>query len=355
MTRHMPTMSTDTADNSVHTGTALAMRGLRKSYRVRRRQTRLAVDDVSLDLTRGSWTALLGPNGSGKSTLLRMIATVERPDAGELLLEGVNAADEPRKVRARLGMVFQRPGLDALLTVRENMMLQAALAGLAPIDAQRRVNELLARVSLTERADERVATLSGGMQRRADLARALVGSPSLLLLDEPTGGLDLESRRAFLDMIRQRLDESRGALTVLMSTHLMDEAQRADRVVMMARGRVAAQGTPAQLCARVGAEGVREADGLERRVIITAAADRAVLRALGLDVRVLRGEAVGSGQTQAIEHAARELVRKGVSFRAGSANLADAYLALTGATLADEGDATASDAPATTDGPEASP
>jgi ABC-2 type transport system ATP-binding protein len=309
---------------------ALSLRSIAKTYTARSAPPRCAVDGVSLDLPRGSWTALLGPNGAGKSTLMRIIATVERPDAGEVLIDGSNARSDPRAARARLGMVFQRPGLDPLLTVRENMMLQAALAGLPRLDGQRRVNDLLARIGLVDRADDRVSTLSGGMQRRADLGRALVASPALLLLDEPTGGLDLEARRGFLDLVRRRIDESAGGLTVLMSTHLMDEAERADHVVMMSRGRVAAHGTPAELCAAVGGAG--------GRVVIAAATDRGVLRALGLDVRVTRGEAVGSGDPEAIEHAARELVRKGVSFRAGTATLADAYLAVTGSMLAGDPD-----------------
>lgn len=312
---------------------ALSVRSASKSY-----ATRLAVDGISLELPRGSWTALLGPNGAGKSTLMRMIATIERPDAGEILIDDVSTRASPRAARARLGMVFQRPGLDALLSIRENMMLQAALAGLPSLERQRRVNDLLARIGLLDRADDRVSTLSGGMQRRADLGRALTASPTLLLLDEPTGGLDLEARRGFLDLVRGRIDESEGGLTVLMSTHLMDEAERADHVVMMSRGRIAARGAPAELCAAVSGAG--------GRVVIASASDRGVLRALGLDVRVTRGEAVGSGEPEAIEHAARELVRKGVSFRAGAATLADAYLAATGTMLSgstDSGEPTTRD------------
>jgi ABC-2 type transport system ATP-binding protein len=309
------------------TSTVLRVRGVRKVFPAARGSAaRVALDGVSLDAPSRTITALLGPNGSGKSTLMRLVATIERADAGEIEVAGADARVAPGRARAALGMVFQRPGLDALLSVRENLLLQAALVGLRGGAAKERVDACIDAVRLGERAGDRVGTLSGGMQRRADLARALVARPALLLLDEPTGGLDLESRREFMDLVRQRASTPGGGLAVLMSTHLMDEAEHADRVVMLSRGRVVAQGTPAELRASAG-----------ERVLRTASAHAPDLQSAGLVVRVMGGEALATGDEDALEHASRMLVRRGIAFACGPATLGDAYLAITGSALVEGG------------------
>lgn len=308
------------------TDAVLRVRGVRKVFLAARGSAaRTALDDVSLDAPARTITALLGPNGSGKSTLMRLVATIERADAGEIEVAGTDARVAPGRARAALGMVFQKPGLDALLSVRENLLLQAALVGLRGGAAHERVDACIDAVRLGDRAGDRVGTLSGGMQRRADLARALVAQPALLLLDEPTGGLDLESRREFMDLVRQRASGPGGGIAVLMSTHLMDEAERADRVVMLSRGRVVAQGTPTELRAAAGT-----------RVMRTDGAHAPDLESAGLVVRPMGGEALATGDDDALEHASRMLVRRGIAFACGPATLGDAYLAITGAALTRE-------------------
>lgn len=201
---------------------------------------RPALDRVTLTADR-ELVALLGPNGSGKSTLLRVLTGLHKPAAGER----VAPTD-----RRRLGVVFQTPALDDLLTVRENLRLAASLCAVPTVDAKRRVTELAESIGLTDLLDQRAGRLSGGQRRRADLARALMGKPTLLVLDEPTTGLDIDARARFwrtLDDLRARED-----LTVIAATHLGDEAERADRAVLLREGRIAAEGSPDDLRAPLG-------------------------------------------------------------------------------------------------------
>ena len=208
---------------------------------------RKALDQVNLTIAPGETVALLGPNGSGKSTLLKIIATLLKPDDGAVEIQG--RADAARARRA-LGVVFQRPGLDALMTVRENLTDSARLYGLKNPVLRDAVERALGQAGLVDRQDDLVKTLSGGLARRADLCRALLHQPPIVLLDEPTTGLDPTARRAFLDLI----DNQRAAanLTVLMTTHLTDEADRFDRVVFMHEGRIVADDTPANLRSAAG-------------------------------------------------------------------------------------------------------
>lgn len=210
---------------------------------------------------------------------MRLLALTDRPDAGELAWRGhalVGTGAVPgrarghRAYRASLGMVFQNPGLDTLLTMRENLALQGALAGLDRAATARRIDELARQLDLDTRLDDRVGTLSGGTVRRADLARALVPTPTLLLLDEATTGLDLRARGEFFDLLtrlrrtpheptppQERAGTPAHPLTIVMTTHLMDEAERADRVIMMSRGRIVADDSPTTLRARVGTRVLR--------------------------------------------------------------------------------------------------
>jgi len=282
-----------------------------------------ALDGLSLEVERGSWMALLGPNGAGKSTLMRILATLELPDEGEGEVLGTSLHGDPARVRARLGVVFQRPGLDGLLTVRENLAMQAALLGLRGREVSARVGAVAEAMGVSARMDDRVGTLSGGLARRVDLARALVQRPALLLLDEPTTGLDHDSRRAFLDTLaRVRTEGER--LTVIMSTHLMDEAEEADEVAMVSQGRVVERGTPAALRAAVG-----------ERIVSADAAHRGLLESAGLSVRAAGGAMVaGTGSAECVERAVAALVEAGASFSVGPPTLGDVYLERTGARLA---------------------
>ena len=208
-------------------------------HRVRRSPPRRALDGADLAIAPGDHVALLGPNGSGKSTLLRVLAGLQPLTSGSL----------ERQRGLRLGVVFQNPALDPLLTVRENLRLQAALFGLRHADDQ--IEALCAEMGVEDRIDSRVRTLSGGLARRVEFVRAILADPDLLLLDEPTVGLDLPSRAALLGALDARR-ERRPSMAVVLTTHLMSDAERFDRVVMMASGRVVHAGAPDELVAEMG-------------------------------------------------------------------------------------------------------
>jgi ABC-2 type transport system ATP-binding protein len=210
-----------------------------------------ALDGVALQVGIGERVALLGPNGGGKTTLFRAVSTLLRPTAGTVAVYGHDTVRESRSVRARLGVVFQTVALDGVLTVAENLRVHGALGGLRGAALAERVSAALQAVGLADRADARVATLSGGLARRADLARVLLHRPALLLLDEPTTGLDPTARREFWDA----LDALRSDGTAqLVATHLLEEADTCDRVVVLDRGRVVAEGTPDALRASLGTD-----------------------------------------------------------------------------------------------------
>ncbi len=226
---------------------ALAVRALGHAYGEHR-----ALGGLSLEVRPGELFGLLGPNGSGKTTLFRIITTLMPPSAGAATVFGHETAAAPEAVRRSLGVVFQQPALDAELTVRENLRFHGALVGLGGRALDDRIGALLDGFGLADRADDRVKTLSGGLARRADLARGLLHRPPLLLLDEPTTGLDPTARRElWAALARLRRDEG---TTVVVATHLMEEAARCDRVAILDRGRLVALGTPDALEAELGDE-----------------------------------------------------------------------------------------------------
>jgi ABC-2 type transport system ATP-binding protein len=212
----------------------------------------VALRDVTLRVSPGTLYGLLGPNGSGKTTLFRVLSTLMPPSEGRAHVFGENPAQSPDAVRRRLGVVFQDEALDEALTVRENLRVQAALYGLHGADRRDRIDDLLRRLDVADRVDDAVGTLSGGLRRRVDLARGLLHRPDLLLLDEPTTGLDPGARRAFWAAI-DTLRAAEGT-TLLLATHLMDEAERCDRVGILSDGRLVADDTPAALKAELGDE-----------------------------------------------------------------------------------------------------
>lgn len=214
--------------------------------------THTALQDVTLKVEAGTLSGLLGPNGSGKTTLFRILSTLIPPSEGAAHIFGLDTVSQPGNVRKRLGMVFQEPALDERLTVRENLRIQGALYGLRGPALQQRIDDLLAHFDLADRSGEYVKTLSGGLQRRADLARGLLHRPDLLLLDEPTTGLDPAARHTFWEILA-RLRRTEGT-TMLVATHLMEEAERCDEIAILDEGRVMAHGTPRALKAELGDE-----------------------------------------------------------------------------------------------------
>lgn len=226
---------------------ALRLAGLTKRF-----GTKVAVDALSLDVRRGELYALLGPNGAGKTTTIHMLTTLVRPSAGRASVMGYDVVREPQRVREVLGMVFQDPAVDERLTARENLELHAVLYGIPARERREAVEQALAWASLSEAGDRKVRGFSGGMKRRLELARALMHSPGVLFLDEPTLGLDPQGRRH----LWERIDAlRREGLTVLMTTHNLPEAEACDRVGIIDAGRLVEIGPPAELIARHAGEG----------------------------------------------------------------------------------------------------
>ncbi len=239
----------------------------------------MALAAVSFTVARGELFALLGPNGGGKSTLFRILATLLPPDGGAARILGHDVAREPAAVRRRLGIVFQHPSLDGKLTVDENLVHHGHLYGLTGATLRRRVDAVVRRLGLEDRRGERAERLSGGLQRRAELGKALLVGAEVLLLDEPSTGLDPGARRDFLAYLHEL--RATDGITAVLSTHDLEEAERSDRVAIIDAGRIVALGTPAALRAQVGGdvlvlhaheperlrERLRARFGLEARVI----------------------------------------------------------------------------------------
>jgi ABC-2 type transport system ATP-binding protein len=210
-----------------------------------------AVDGIDLTVASGEIYGFLGPNGAGKSTTVHMLTTLLPPTEGTARVAGFDVATEGPKVRAQIGAALQEAALDPLLTGREHLRLQAALQALPRAERMPRADELLARVGLTEAADRKVGGYSGGMKRRLDLAMALVHRPRVLFLDEPTTGLDVQSRTALWDEVDNLA--RRDGVTVFLTTQYLEEADAlADRIGIIDGGRIVAEGTPAALKAQIG-------------------------------------------------------------------------------------------------------
>jgi ABC-2 type transport system ATP-binding protein len=229
------------------TDCAIEARQLVKTYAVRGKKHGIrALDGLDISVPRGMIYGLLGPNGAGKSTTVKILTSLARPDSGEARVEGVDVLARPGQVRHMIGVVAQRSGADPTATGRENLILQGRLYGLRGAGVRARADELLAHFGLTEAAGRLVKTYSGGMQRRLDVALGLMHRPAVLFLDEPTTGLDPESRAAMWQEIA-RLAGGEG-MTVLLTTHYLEEADRlASRLAIVDRGRVVATGTPDEL------------------------------------------------------------------------------------------------------------
>jgi lipooligosaccharide transport system ATP-binding protein len=252
----------------------------------------VAVNGLDLEIPTGVCFGLLGPNGAGKSTTMRMLTGQTLPDAGELRLLGYALPAQSKLARARLGVVPQESNLDIELSVRQTLAVFAALCRVPREQRPAAVAGALELAGLTDRADDRVGALSGGMQRRLLIARGLVHNPELVLLDEPTVGLDPQVRQELWSLIRRLRD---AGATVLMSTHYIEEAQRlADRVAIMAAGRVVAEGSPAELIDRYAGQEVLEVehsgDREAERLRVQARRDGLVVRSSGPVLAYLHAE-----------------------------------------------------------------
>jgi ABC-2 type transport system ATP-binding protein len=242
---------------------------------------RRALDGVTFDVKPREIFGLLGPNGGGKTTLFRILSTLMRPTGGRARVLGHDTVAEAAAVRKGIGVVFQSPSLDRKLTAFENLYYQGQIHGFTFKETRVRAREMLARVGLSDRAGDVVEKLSGGMRRRVELAKGMLHRPKLLLLDEPSTGLDPGGRRdlwTYLTAIRDA-----DGVTSLLTTHLMEEAERCDRVAILDRGRVVALGTPAELVAEVGGD-VLTLDAREPEALAAE-----IAQGLGLPASVLEG------------------------------------------------------------------
>lgn len=292
------------------------------AYPARRKQpTRQALSNINLQIPPGQRVALLGPNGCGKSTLMKNICGLLRPDQGTIeVFSKSNLVD----IRPIISVVFQAPGLDRHLSVYENLRDQASLYGITKSDAQKRINNQLEQGNLTDRKSDIVKTLSTGLTRRVDLARALLNHPNLLILDEPTVGLDPMAREAFLKLIEKQQEENPDRI-VLISTHLVDEADRCDRVLLMHKGSIIADDSPKVL---------RETLGQRRITVLTNnKEDKPSIAELNWEKSSTGWSAPLDIDEQQVEKVVSQLTRMGCSFSVAPPTLADVFEHSTGAQL----------------------
>src|SRR5919108_415654 len=321
-------------DHSAHPSEGIEAEGLVRQFK----NGPLAVSGIDLEVRPGEIYGFLGPNGAGKSTTVPMLTTLLPPTAGSASVAGHDIVREGPLVRDAIGVALQDAALDALLTGREHMRLQGGLHGLPPGEIKRRGDALLQRVGLSEAADRRVGGYSGGMKRRLDLALALLHGPRILFLDEPTTGLDIQSRAALWDEV-SRLARTEG-VTVFLTTQYLEEADAlADRVGIIDRGRLVAEGPPAALKAQIGRPSVEAvpADATDIQRL------EGVLTRFGDPLPAARGAAAVrlADGTEELADVVRALDGQGIrvaDLKLHAPSLDDVFLAQTGRSLEGAGD-----------------
>lgn len=252
----------------------ISVQDLRHTYGERK-----ALDGVSFDVYPAEIFGLLGPNGSGKTTMFRILSTLMLPAGGRAVIMGFDAAKQPDQLRKQIGVVFQAPSIDVKLTAAENLRHVGHLYGLKGQSLTDRITETLSRVGLLDRANEAAETFSGGMQRRLELAKGLLHRPAVLLLDEPTTGLDPGARRDLWQYLSILRDEQR--VTVIVTTHLMEEAERCDRLAILSEGHLVALGTPTELKQEIGGDVIvfetKDPEALAKRISSRFGVETAVI------------------------------------------------------------------------------
>jgi ABC-2 type transport system ATP-binding protein len=304
--------------------TAIAVHGLTKHF-----DEVEAVRGVNFEVAPGEVFGFLGPNGAGKTTTINMLCTLAKPTAGSATVAGYNVVTERDDVRRHIGLVFQDPTLDGYLTAAQNLKLHAELYGVQSDLVEPRMQQVMTMVGLWERKDSPVATFSGGMRRRLEIARGLMHSPRVLFLDEPTIGLDPQTRRSIWSYIRQLKEQEE--ITIFMTTHYMDEAEWCDRIAIMDHGEIVALDAPETLKAAVGTD----------RVMIQTEDDEAAIAALaelfGIEAGMAEG-AVTFGVPAGEEFVPRlfaELPVRIQSVNVSRPTLDDVFMSYTGSTIRD--------------------
>jgi ABC-2 type transport system ATP-binding protein len=316
---------------------AITAEGLVKVYRTRKNEVR-ALDGVDLVVDEGSVLGLLGPNGAGKTTAVRILATLLKPDAGRATVAGFDVIRQPDEIRRVIGLSGQYAAVDENLTGRENLWLFGRLYQLPSSEARRRADELLEQFDLTDAADRVVKTYSGGMRRRLDLGSALIGRPRLLILDEPTTGLDPRSRLGMWDVIRELVREG---TTLLLTTQYLEEADElADTIAVVDHGKIIARGTADELKSQVGGERIEVV--VHDRTRISDAA--AILSGIGIgassvDQHTRNITVPSDGGAKRLAVVIRDLDEAGIAIDDISLRrptLDDVFLALTGHVAVEE-------------------
>jgi len=302
---------------------AIGVTGLRKSF-----GDHVVLDGIDLTVAEGTIFALLGPNGAGKTTTVQILSTIISADAGQIHVAGHDPVTDPGAVRAAIGVTGQFSAVDGLLTGEENLILMADLNHLGKLEGRRRAAALLERFELADAARKTVATYSGGMRRRLDLAMTLVGDPRIIFLDEPTTGLDPRSRRTMWQIIRELAADG---ITILLTTQYLDEAdQLADRIALLDRGHLVAEGTPEELKRRIPGGHIQlhfhDLAGLDgAATVLGAAASR------DNDALVLRVPADGTPQSvKAVLDKLGQQTLDADSITVHTPDLDDVFFALTG-------------------------